>query len=165
MNDIIFLNNQIERLNKINLDAICDENWPYHFDLCERIERLKVWRRELTIQRSNKCFSNMTKAFHNLKPAMSNAAIALNKIKEPLIQMKKSMTIGEPQQPIEKTPKLKECNQCGTDETEVEILECERCGDYYCNDAICGSSFNQHTQIDYNCCEPCSNRNYSYDDD
>jgi hypothetical protein len=107
----------------------------------------------------------MTKAFHNLKPAMSNAAIALNKIKEPLIQMKKSMTIGEPQQPIEKTPKLKECNQCGTDETEVEILECERCGDYYCNDAICGSTFNQHTQIDYNCCEPCSKRNYSYDDD
>ena len=46
---------------------------------------------------------------------------------------------------------------CDICESEVnEVYMCENCNNNYCDD--CSSVYNQHTQIDYNCCEPCSQR-------
>lgn len=47
------------------------------------------------------------------------------------------------------------CHCC--DKEDVELYECERCGELYCDN--CSSVYNQFTQIDYNCCKPCSERN------
>jgi hypothetical protein len=45
------------------------------------------------------------------------------------------------------------CHICES-HTEIEWV-CEKCDEYYCED--CCAPFNMHTQIDYNCCERCSN--------
>lgn len=46
------------------------------------------------------------------------------------------------------------CNVCGKE--DEELFECERCNELYCDS--CQASYNQFTQIDYNCCKPCSER-------
>lgn len=48
------------------------------------------------------------------------------------------------------------CSICGN--SEKELFECERCGELYCED--CKATYNQFSQIDYNCCENCANRNF-----
>jgi len=50
----------------------------------------------------------------------------------------------------------KECHICGN--SNSELTECERCEELYCES--CPATYNQFSQIDYNCCESCGNRNY-----
>jgi hypothetical protein len=52
---------------------------------------------------------------------------------------------------------LKECCICGN--AEKELVECEICGQLYCED--CEAEYNQFSQIDYNCCERCATRDFS----
>lgn len=55
-------------------------------------------------------------------------------------------------------PKVKECHICTNTENDTEMYICERCDNYYCYS--CSASYTIHSQIDYNCCEQCANRNY-----
>ena len=57
---------------------------------------------------------------------------------------------------------MMKCEVCNTE--QVEIFECERCDKQYCDN--CGASYNQFTQIDYDCCKPCgeSMKGGGYDD-
>lgn len=50
----------------------------------------------------------------------------------------------------------KECYSCGN--TNTEIVECERCSELFCES--CSATYNQFTQIDYNCCDSCGSVNY-----
>lgn len=45
------------------------------------------------------------------------------------------------------------CHLCGK-ETEIDFV-CEKCEEFYCED--CSAKYTIHTQIDYSCCESCSN--------
>lgn len=45
------------------------------------------------------------------------------------------------------------CSVCGGE--NKQLVECERCHNNHCND--CQAVYNQHTQIDYNCCTTCGN--------
>lgn len=56
--------------------------------------------------------------------------------------------------------KLDGCHVCG--KTEGELYECEICGELYCESH--SSTYNQFTQIDYNCCKPCSESKSNRDD-
>jgi SAM-dependent methyltransferase len=47
------------------------------------------------------------------------------------------------------------CEQCQKKVTEV--YECEKCKEMYCDK--CAAEYNQFTQIDYNCCKTCGQRN------
>jgi hypothetical protein len=51
-----------------------------------------------------------------------------------------------------------QCHYCGC-ETEIEFI-CEKCDEFYCEK--CSSTFNQFTQIDYNCCQSCANAKNEY---
>src|SRR5690554_1228495 len=47
------------------------------------------------------------------------------------------------------------CTKC--DNISVEVYNCERCDELICND--CQATYNQFSQIDYNCCKDCANEN------
>jgi hypothetical protein len=51
---------------------------------------------------------------------------------------------------------LIECRCCTNKETDEEMHLCKRCEQEYCVD--CQAGFNQFSQIDYNCCQDCENR-------
>lgn len=44
------------------------------------------------------------------------------------------------------------CSVCGGE--NLELVQCERCHNSHCDN--CQAVYNQHTQIDYNCCKPCA---------
>jgi hypothetical protein len=44
------------------------------------------------------------------------------------------------------------CHICG----QPANLICARCGEWFCSD--CQTPYNEFTQIDYDCCKPCGNR-------
>jgi hypothetical protein len=44
------------------------------------------------------------------------------------------------------------CSVCGGE--NKQMVECERCHNNHCND--CQAVYNQHTQIDFNCCKTCA---------
>ena len=56
---------------------------------------------------------------------------------------------------------LIKCDKC--DSENGEMFLCERCLENYCED--CSATFDKFTQIDYNCCSTCSNKNFSDDSD
>lgn len=45
------------------------------------------------------------------------------------------------------------CHVCGGNDSDLH--ECERCNELYCES--CSSTYDQFSQIDYNCCESCAN--------
>ena len=49
---------------------------------------------------------------------------------------------------------MKVCERCEKDCKEVFL--CERCEMMICHN--CSASYNQFTQIDYNCCKTCANQ-------
>jgi hypothetical protein len=51
---------------------------------------------------------------------------------------------------------LKECRCCTNKETDEEMRICVRCEQEYCS--YCQAEFNQFSQIDYDCCQDCANR-------
>lgn len=52
------------------------------------------------------------------------------------------------------------CERCNNECDEV--FECERCGTMICGD--CQAIYNQFTQINFNCCETCAEKNiYDYE--
>ena len=55
---------------------------------------------------------------------------------------------------------LKECNTCTNNEKDSELNICERCENLYCED--CSSTYNQFSQIDYNCCSACAETRIEY---
>jgi len=52
--------------------------------------------------------------------------------------------------------KKESCHICGN--TNGEIHLCEICDETFCES--CSATYNQFSQIDYNCCEDCASRNY-----
>ena len=81
----------------------------------------------------------------NYKPIYNWVLANPIKFNEP-IPMKGKLSLWE--------TNLEECHICG-EITNCNI--CQRCDNYYCDE--CSSTYNQFTQIDYNCCELCANRN------
>lgn len=51
---------------------------------------------------------------------------------------------------ISEPDESKTCHICGK---ETEVFECQRCGELFCSD--CSATYEQFTQIDYDCCERC----------
>ena len=49
---------------------------------------------------------------------------------------------------------LKKRNICTNNEKDYELNICKRCENLYCED--CSSTYNQFSQIDYNCCSTCA---------
>jgi len=57
---------------------------------------------------------------------------------------------------VNNTEEKEKCDVCGKESDE--LLACEKCSNNYCEK--CHSIYNDFTQIDYNCCKPCSERNH-----
>lgn len=55
----------------------------------------------------------------------------------------------------DKEVKVTQCEVCEKDVKET--YRCERCDRMYCDN--CGATYDQFTQIDYNCCKSCAERN------
>ena len=49
----------------------------------------------------------------------------------------------------------KHCHICYSDQVD-DRYNCEVCDNHYCDD--CSATFNEHSQIDYNCCCHCSDQ-------
>ncbi|EJL66291.1 ASCH domain-containing protein [Flavobacterium sp. CF136] len=51
---------------------------------------------------------------------------------------------------------LKECRCCTNNEADEELHVCERCEQEFCS--YCQAPYNQFSQIDYNCCNYCADK-------
>ncbi len=74
------------------------------------------------------------------------------------------LTFNGPLQPLMAVTELSDlveftnlviCEVC--EKESKELYQCERCGQMYCDN--CGANFDQFSQIDYNCCKKCAERN------
>lgn len=59
---------------------------------------------------------------------------------------------------VKESEEIKKCGICNKD---AELYICERCEIQYCDD--CSASYNQFTQIDYNCCKRCEEDMVNYE--